>query len=374
MLRSLEKWRTNMGNVNGTKVLYPEPKPKSLWFNCWDYFDPEYALQIFIGPRGPGKTYSVLKGLIERDEYFLYTRRTLDEVEQICDANNDEKYNPFYPLNEDLGWNLGFKKLDKKTGGLFERILDPTREKYDYVGQSKAMLSSLFDLGKIRGSGLTKCKHWFYDEFIPERTVRKVRGEGEALMQAYETVNRNREFTGEPPLYLWMAANSLDIYNPYFVSLKIINVVERMISQGKEDALLPDRKIAIHLVEPSEEFKAKKAKTATAAIAKGTDFEQIAFKNVFVFNDMSLIGYEDLRGFHPYCGFGEWTIYKKKGQKYLYVSYAYGQCRRYNPKNHHDMLAFCRCEGILVRELYLQGRIKFESYEIKQAILDIIIF
>ena len=78
-------------------------KKKKVFINVWDYYDPNYPWQIFIGGRGTGKTFSGLQGWIDRrkDVYGLYLRRTLKELESVVADQTDG--NPFNDLYLKLG-------------------------------------------------------------------------------------------------------------------------------------------------------------------------------------------------------------------------------------------------------------------------------
>ena len=45
---------------------------------------PEAGMYVVWSRRGPGKTYSFLRYCIDHDEFFIYMKRTNDDVELLC--------------------------------------------------------------------------------------------------------------------------------------------------------------------------------------------------------------------------------------------------------------------------------------------------
>lgn len=361
-----------MANRNKQKIIMPPPKPKSFWYNVWDYDDDDYPFQVFIGPRGPGKSYSALYGAVKRDIKFIYTRRTQDDVDLICDATNDSRGNPFAEINKNEGLNLGFRKDTKKTGMLYHRDIDPENNgKFIYKGKPLALLNNIFSMAAARSSSFSEYTHWIYDEFIPEESVRKVRGEGTAPLMAYETIARNREFNGGTPLKFWLIANSLDIWNPVFRALEIVNIYERMVALRQEDVYLPERGLALHWVIPSREFSDMKKNTALAKLMRGTQFYDMIYNNEFTENNFTLIKNMSIKGMLPLFSLDNGTCYKKKGESFYYVSYSPAtHISKYNTKNKQDVKSALYNYGGLINQAFMGERIYFESYELKETYLD----
>lgn len=341
------------------------------YINVWNYINKEYPFQIFIGGRGTGKTYSALTNVLQSGNKFIYMRRTQDELDMIVDGAGGEGANPFKPINTDLNVNIGFKPITKKLAGVYRRVLEET--KLSYTGAPIGYGVALSTISGIRGMDFSDVQYVIYDEFIPELHVRKMKGEGSGFFNAVETINRNRELKGiDPPLY-FLLANSNNIYNPLFIELGIVNEVEKLIRSGKKDKYLKDRGLAIHLLEATDEFKNKKSKTAIYKLTKGTKFNEMALDNTFSYNDFSLVVYHNVTGYRPICSFGKAYIYKKKGTKEIYVSYAPAKCESYNSDREQDIRRFNQHVGFYLVDYYTKGKIFFESYDLKELILNAIL-
>ena len=341
------------------------------YISIWDYMDPKYPIQIFIGGRGTGKTFSGFAGLLERKQPFVFMRRTDAEIDLMLDDKNGEGANPFTPINDKLGYNVGITKIRKKLNGVYNReyvegIPQP-------IGAPIGYALGMSTIAGMRGFDFSRCMYVFYDEFIREAHVKRMKNEGAALLNAYETIARNRELEGQEPLYMFVCSNSTDIYNDVFVELGLVYEIELASRKGKSDIYFPDRDLAVHLLEASEEFIEAKSQSTIMKLTRGTKFEESALYNKFAYNDFSLIKPLSLNGFRPLCTIGKAYIYAKKGDSLVYVSYSPAQCPRYNIDNKQDVMRFYNEYGRRLKNIFTKSRITFESYELKRLILDLII-
>jgi len=340
-------------------------KKKKLFINPWDYLDPRYPWQIFVGGRGIGKTFGFIEGWIDRVNVFsLYLRRTEKELRTVAASDTDG--NPFYE---------NVKKKGEKYDYIFEKEKD-SENTWNITGreshEKRGIAMPLTTIGSVRGGGYSRVTDIFHDEFIAEKHIRRIRDEGEAILNAYETVNRNREFDGLPPVRYWGFANAFDIYNPLFVTLDIVTDCERMIARGQQDKYFPDRGLAVHLLEASDEFKKKKEQTAIMRLTKGTKYHDMALGNQFAYNNFSLIEYRNLKCYKPLVKINDSTIFYNNSN--YYVSYAINKTvPAYNLENEQDRMAFNREYNYELVEAFVNSRLFFESYALKCLLLDVII-
>lgn len=345
----------------------------SLFINIWDYIDEKkYPFNLFISQRGLGKTYSALSGVRSRikppESKFTLMRRTADEHEMLLDKKDKEGLNPFKTINRDASDNLACTSIAKKLGGIYHRKIE--NEKfiyYDQVGYSCA----LSNFAGVRGIDMTDSDYLIYDEFIAEKHIRAINGEGEAFLNAYETINRNREFEGKKALTAILLANSNNIYNPIMKVLGLVNTAEKMITKNQEHFYDNKRGIALHIFSSKNEFTKKKKETALYKLTNGTDFSKMALENDFVYNDFSNCGYQSTRGMRPICALDEAYIYQGKGM--IYISYAQAQCQKFNTKVDSDIRHFMSIIGIYLIDIYTSGKLYAEDYNLKKKLLDIII-
>lgn len=344
-----------------------------LFINVWDYVSKEYPFNIFVGGRGTGKTYSALSGVLDLPDKFIFMRRTQSELEAIAESQGShDDLNPFKAINKDKDTNIGIAKINKKMYGFYhmKEINDELKPAGEAIGYAVALST----FATIRGADFSDCSTIIYDEFIPEEHVRKFRKEGDALFNAYESMNRNREFLGMPPMTMLLLANSNNLYNEVFISLNIVHDVERMIKKDVYDKFYPERCLAVHRLKDNPAFVEKKKNTALYKLTKGTKFAAMALGNTFAYDDFSLVQYQKLDGYRPIANIGKAFIYAKKGDRLLYVSYSPARAPyTYNIDNMQDIMAFNQRIGHKLRDKFVDGSIYFESYELKQIILDIIL-
>ena len=341
------------------------------YINIWDYENSRYPFQIFIGGRGTGKTYSALSGVLNKEAKFIFMRRTAQELDLMLDTDRGEGANPFKPINKTFKRDVGLHRIVKNLAGIYNREMVDGVSKP--VGAPIGYGVALSTISTIRGVDFSDCDYCIYDEFIPEKHVRRIKNEGQALFNAYETICRNRELAGTPPLAMYLLANSNDIYNDIFIELGIVSDIEKMVSKGKTDKYYNDRGLAIHLLSDNSDFREAKSKTALYKLTAGGSFADMALMNNFAYDDFSLVAFHKITGFRPVCCIGKAYIYSKKGDSFIYVSYAPAKCPSFNIDHEQARMDFYNEFGRRLEPYFVKGRINFESYELKRIILDLIL-
>lgn len=345
-------------------------KKESQFIDLAEYKNPLTPFQYFIGGRGIGKTYSAQKECLQLNDHyncpgrFFWWRRTLAEWENFMSSE------PFKTINNDFNINIGVQNISKILGGAYQT--ENIEGKQKCVGSPIGYTAPMLNVGKMRSLDFSDVTDIFYDEFIPETHFKAVRGEASAFFNAYETVNRNREFFGKPPVNVIAMSNSENIYNPIFAELGIVDDVERMISVGKQHKYYFDRAFSVHILKSPDEFIALKSKTALYKMTLGTNYAEMALNNSFVANDFSFVAHRSITGFVPWLAFGEIYLWSKKGTKELYATYTPAKCKKYNPKIPADCIAFRKEARLYTEGRYIAGLITFESFSIKTILLDVL--
>lgn len=179
---------------------------------------------------------------------------------------------------------------------------------------------ALTTVTNIRGFDASDVKVIFYDEFIPETIDRPIKGEGEALLNAYETINRNRELNGGEPVKFIGCANSNRIDNEVFLSLGIVDECEKMAKKHISMMNLYSKGLTLINAEESPISKLK-ADTQLYRLTRGNDFSDMALDNSFRYDDRGQIKSKNLAGYKPICVVGEICIYENKSDSNdLYVT------------------------------------------------------
>lgn len=314
----------------------------------WDRISMIPASFIFIfGSRGIGKTYGALKYVYEKGIRFIFTRRQQQEYDIV---SRDET-SPFKVLNEDLKADVHLRTISKNVSGFYDGDCSLP------IGY----MTSLSAVAHIRGMDFSDCEWWIYDEFIPEAHVRPMKEEGQVLLNAYETFNRNRELKGRPALRMICLANSNLMANPIFMELGLVTTAERMMRSGQNYFLDKDRGLA--LLNPFDSpIAGEKEETALyKLINKESEYYRMAIENRFRDLDESKPRSRNLKEYMPLVRIGEITIYKHKSDRTYYVTEHHsGSCDTYTTSE----LDCDRClkKYSWLPSTYLNNRIDFESY------------
>lgn len=248
---------------------------------------------VIIGKRQVGKTYGVLKYMLENDLQFMYLRRTSDEMDVIT---ADEKLNPFRPLANE-GYNIDVVKASKMSWAIGDAELDEDGK--PTIGHRRALGMTLQSIAKIRGFDGSAFSDLVFDEFIPERIVVKRKAEDDAFLNALVTIGGNRELMGKPPLRVWLLANAFDITSPILQALNLTGLVGKMSRKGQELALT--RTGVLVCLPKSQAVTDKRKQTALMRHLSQTNskFYQMAMENQFAYNNLECVRPMPLAGMKP---------------------------------------------------------------------------
>ena len=315
---------------------------KNGYFNAKNIIEQPYQFIFVTGARGTGKTFSTLKYLIENRKPFILLRRTQDE----SDLQASPLTSSITKVLNYLKINYKFKKINKKVGCI-------------YIDDKPMIYTcALSTFASIRGINFDDINYAVYDEFISEPHVRTFKAEGLALMNFYESVNRNRELEGKKALKLIGLSNSLNIANDIFMQFDLVTPAEQLID--KHDEIYTRGSILLIVMQDSPISK-QKADTVLYQNS-GEEYAKMAIKNEFILNDFSYVKKLDIRAYTPHLIIGDLTIYKSKSKHEYYCSFSKGQCKRKYGTSISDLERLKRAEWRLYTR-YLDGYMRFDSYK-----------
>ena len=273
--------------------------------------------QLVTGGRGTGKTYGALNAVLDRGEKFIYLRRTQAQ----CDIISKPEFSPFKVINSDRAGEPEIipASLSKYTTGFFRTEVTDAG-KLSTVGEPVGYAAALSTFSNVRGFDASDVTIIIYDEFIPEKHERPIKHEFDALANAYETVNRNRELKGQKPVKLLALSNSNDISNAVFVGLDLVSRAVRMVKKQAEIYEDPARGIGLYMPFSSPISK-RKAETALYQLTDGTTFSEMALDNAFT-DDRTSTPIRSLpaKEITPIARIGELCIYRLKNGEGFYAS------------------------------------------------------
>lgn len=306
---------------------------------------------IFIpGARGIGKTYGALKYCIEENEPIILLRRTQAEI----DLQNDRKGDgtSFHKVMEDMGIGHYVTK-DKNIGYVWREDAESGTD------QLAAVNLALSTFANTRGAfDYSHIKRIFYDEFIAESHVRKIKNEGMAFANMYESINRNRELSGLPPVQAIFTANAMNMANDIFMYFNLIQDAEQMLANGEEVRELGNKLLIIPQHSPISE---KKSKTALYQ-AVNSEFSEMAISNKFILNDFTYVKKMPLNEYKCLFQAGDLFIYQHKSRQEFYVTFKKGVTKEIYAANYSGLEKLNRYRWRFPGYM-MDGLIMFESYQ-----------
>lgn len=278
--------------------------------------DRPLSWQLITGGRGTGKSYGALVTALDRGEKFIYLRRTQTQ----CDIVSRPDFSPFKVINRDRPGEPEIipYSLSKYTSGFYRTTTEDG--KTVQLGEPVGYAAALSTFSNVRGFDASDVTLIIYDEFIPEKHERPIRHEFDALANAYETVNRNRELSGQKPVKLLGLSNSNDIGNAVFMGLDLVSRAVRMVRKQTEIYEDPARGVGLYMPFSSPISK-RKAETSLYTVTAGTGFAEMALDNSFVDDRTSTpIKSIPVQELVPLASIGELHLYNIKGSEYIYAS------------------------------------------------------
>ena len=315
-------------------------------------------LFVLLGPRQVGKTYGINKEVLERGLNFIYLRRTDKEFKTICAS---PKLNPFTKY-KDLGFDIDIAKSGPITYSIGEyETTDSGKVK---ILKERGVGLTLSNIASIRGFDGASFTDIVFDEFIPEKIVIHRKAEGDAMLNAYTTINGNRELEGKPPLRLWLLANAFDIQSPILDAFGLVPILEKLMRTGKEFTVTDTGICLVY-------FKSKKVidKRRQTALMKhlqqtsssgAQEFLDMALDNKFAYDRLEMVQPKDIRGWKPHikmCGLFVYSL----GPMALYVCRSPFQDKTdtYGPADKKR----CNVEHPEMFAYYNLGRLTFDSVQ-----------
>lgn len=326
--------------------------------------------KFIVGARGIGKTFGMLKWLMDTyadtGNKFVYMRRTQVQVDMIKTPD----LNPFLALEQELGsqYAVMLASINKNVTGIYRPVYNPDKNIYEPSGAPIGYILALSTIANIRGMAGGDIVHIFYDEFVGERHERPITSEGTAFLQMIETIGRNRELKGHPPLPVTCASNSVNLGNPIFIELKFITAIEKALKKGNDTIMLPERSSSIYIINDSPISKQKASTSLYKLAGKESEFSKMSLENEFNHEYFGMIKSRNLKDYKPLCAVGEIVVYKHRSERIWYITdHLSGKPEKYEASEVE--LKRWANNYYYLKLAYLNRHIFFESY-IQQVLFE----
>ena len=319
-------------------------------------------LNVLFGGRGIGKTFSVLKRRCEKalkseDDKFIWLRDSAEVIKKIAAGNSITK--PITSVCPE------FPEITiEKTSGNYCFVINPKSDNYRVLGY----LMALSTFHNARGVSYDDVTSITWDEFIPEEGTKTTKNQGSIFLNAYETINRNREFEGRPPVQIIFLSNTNDIYSEVLQDLGVNIIIENMMYDNKTKYV--DSDIWIEFLS-SKAFYDKKKDTFLYRINKNDKFSEMALNNKFN-NNLALVK----RNVNLKNATGLFTVANKYTLLELPDHSLYFKCGiwkgliNYDMDNDQEAILFRLLFHDKLRLKYIAGAMFFDSIYTQRKILE----
>lgn len=321
-------------------------------------------LSILFGARGLGKTYSVLERRIEnalKDELdkskFIWLRDSQEVVKKIAAGNS---------LASPIGQNRpDLPKISiEKSEGNYCFVSDAKTDNWRILGY----LMALSTFHNARGVSYADVKNITWDEFIPEDGSIVKKNQGIIFLNAYETINRNRELEGEDPVQIIFLSNAEDIYSDVLEDLGVSGLIEDMMYNNKKS--YRDTDIWIEFLS-SERFYEQKKNTFIYRINKNDKFKNMALENKFN-NNLALVKRNvDFKGSTGLLTIANrYTLIQLADGSLYYKLGTWKGLINYDMDNDQEALLYRLLFNDKLRLKYIAGQMYFDSIYTQRKMLE----
>lgn len=271
-------------------------------------------LKVLIGARQVGKTYGTLKYYLQARQPFILLRRTTDELRFI---GNNSELDPFKKFEPE------YKTRLFPSGGSY--TIADYDDKGMIPGSQRGIALSLPQISHVRGFDGSAFKAIIFDEAIPEKGVRVLSSEGDSLLNAYTTINGNRELEGEPPITLWLLCNTNNINSRILDALNLTDDIIAMRAKGQE--YIEKNGVSIFQGMSTAVVEKRKQTALARQISAESEFAGMAFDNAWSYDDSPLIKQRSIKGMTPVCSYKDMYIWEDAAG--IYICRAQHKVERY---------------------------------------------
>lgn len=335
------------------RSLHGDIMPK--WYKIPDN-DKLRPFTFIVGGRGIGKTYDTINiGITQHENAFMYLRNTKEQLQESCGAFG----NPFKKWAADHERDIRLEK--ERNHAVIKEYKNDGQKIINYDVGVGANLSTFENL---RGVDLSNINFIMFDEFIENRTL--TFNQYQAFLHMYETINRNRELIGLPPVVCVLLSNAQRLGNPILRGFNLIPVIENMQKNGQRSYANGPIRIELPFSEVSEE----KRQTALYKATAGSSFNAEALDNNFINDSFTCIKKADLKEYTPIICIDDIYLYRHKSDGTFYACSTPAQVKKLRSIDNY--LLFMRLYGIRLKLAAASDLIYYSDYATKVDLLTLL--
>lgn len=319
-------------------------------------------LSILFGGRGIGKTFSVLKHRLENaldneNNKFIWLRDSQEVVKKIAAGNSLAA--PICSVCPNLP-----EITIERTSGNYCFVADAKSDNMRILGY----LMGLSTFHNARGISYDDVTNITWDEFIPEEGTVVKKNQGAIFLNAYESVNRNRELEGNLPVQIIFLSNTNDIYSDVLEDLGVSKLIEDMMYSNLTTYKDPD--IWIEFLS-SEKFYEQKKNTFIYRINQNDKFKNMALDNKFN-NNLALVkkdvNFKGSSGILTVAN--RYTLIQLSDGSLYYKLGVWKNLINYDMDNDQEALLYRLLFNDKLRLKYIAGQMFFDSIYTQRKMLE----
>lgn len=337
-----------------------EIQKNGLFLNITD--DLLHNVNLLYGNRGPGKTYSILWHRIENalndptKHKFIWLRDSETVVKKLAAKGFTAPIEADHP---EIGTNV-IKKIDDN----FCFVHNPGTEDEVIIGY----LMALSTFHNARGLDYSDVDVIVFDEMMPEEGTIIRKGQGSLWLNAYESINRNRELKGYPPVMVIFLSNSNALYSEILEDFGLSAIVEKMHLEGL--TTYTDNDVWIEFIE-NPEFTEAKSKTLLYRLSKNRKFNDMALNNKFNDNMALIVPEVNLKGSKGILTLDQRYTLIQLADGRLYYKFAFWKgLINYDMDNKQEALLYAFMFADKLRYEYVAGNMIFDSIYTQRRVLS----
>ena len=321
-----------------------------------------HHVNLLFGGRGTGKTFSILKHRLENaisdpDKHkFIWLRDTETITRKLAAKGLTSPIEAKFP---DLGHCI-IKRIEDN----YTFIHEPKSENEKVLGY----LMALSTFHNARGIDFSDVDTIVFDEFMPEEGTIIRKDQGALWLNMYESINRNRELEGLPPVRVIFLSNTNGLYSEILEDFGLSQIVENM--QLNNISHYEDSDIWVEFLE-NKEFTEAKSKTLLYRLSKNAKFNEMALNNRFNDNMALIVPKMNLKGSMGVLTVdNRYTLIQLSNGCFYYKLGCWKNLINYDMSNEQEAILYRYMFCDKLRTQYIAGNVYFDSIYTQRRILS----
>ena len=339
---------------------------------------PDVTYYAVWSRRGPGKTFSLLRYCYVEGIKPLYIKRRNDDIDMLCNDEDDETGNPYKPLNDMFGTNIRIIKKKRKKGQARIVEFDDEGNELRTIGH----VLSLAAVSKLKGFDFQDPAMSIvcFDEFIPMAGEIVRKAEGDMFYNLLKTVERARQdmIIEDPsikPLKVVLFANAESPVSPITTTNKWTDDIVEMYMKGEDVRIIRDGCVMLHNLQREFALSEERISGIDRGM-KGTKAYKKAVGGEFLI-DVSNIKNVSIKGYkclvHISYNEDDWYVYQHRINQTYHVCRSPHKCdRNYDFDRDVDLRRYLAKENITFREAIIRDKMTFESYTMYDTMINFV--